>query len=178
VTDRRTPEEVGTATPFDRTEPEVPGQLWRAYRKLHISRNNVFNEARRWLSLSVLGRPITDIWPYEKKVYSQHGEDGVLDAIFRVIGTTSRFYVEFGTGDALQRNTRFLAERRGWSGLLMDGGFENPAINLRREFITAENINELFARYDVPHDLDLLSIDIDGNDYWVWENIDACTVRG
>jgi len=58
-----------------------------------------------------------------------------------------------------------------WKGLLMDGSHENVSINLQREFITAENIESLFEQYNVPKEFDLLSIDIDSNDYWIWKAI-------
>ncbi len=107
----------------------------------------------------------------ERREYSQNGEDGIIAAIFGMIGTTNRYYVEFGVEDGMESNTRYLWKKKGWTGLLMDGGNENLAINLHREFITAENIESLFATYGVPAELDLLSIDIDGNDYWVWKAI-------
>ena len=108
---------------------------------------------------------------YEKRVYSQNGEDGIIERIFQSIGTTNKYYVEFGTEDGVtQCNTRNLREK-GWSGLLMDCAFSNPAINLHKEFITRENINELFDKYSVPQEPDLISIDVDGNDYWLWQAI-------
>lgn len=146
-------------------------RLWRLVRKIHVWRYNPLGALYRWLTLSVLRRPIDDLWPYERTVYSQHGEDGILDAIFRVIGTTNRYYVEFGVGNGSERNTRYLAAHRGWRGLLMDGGHSDPSINLHREFITADNINSLFAKHEVPAEFDLLSIDIDGNDYWIWQRL-------
>jgi len=113
-----------------------------------------------------------DLEHHERKVYSQNGEDGVLEAIFAAIGVTNRFFVEFGCEDATECNTAFLLEQ-GWQGLLMDGAgiSRNPRATVRKEFITAENINFLFHKYGVPEAFDLLSIDIDGNDYWVWQAI-------
>jgi hypothetical protein len=146
-------------------------RLRQVRRALRISRFNPLPSLRRWWRLSMRRRPLDDLRPYEQRVFSQQGEDGVLAALFQVIGTTTRFYVEFGVEDGSQRNTRYLAERRGWRGLLVDGAFENPTINLRRDFVTAENINQIFAKYDVPEEFDLLSIDIDGNDYWVWRRL-------
>jgi hypothetical protein len=112
------------------------------------------------------------------KVSSQHGEDGILDAVFRVVGTTNRYCVEFGVGGGRECNTARLVRKLGWSGLWMDG---RPASAVRaptssdlqfhQEFITAENIRELFATYGVPREFDLFSIDIDGNDYWVWKKL-------
>lgn len=110
---------------------------------------------------------------FEKKVFSQNGEDGVIEKIFSLIGTTNRYYVEFGVQDGAECNTRNLRENYGWTGLMMDGGFSNPAINLQKEFITAENINQLFEKYNVPAEFDLLSIDIDFNDFYVWRAISS-----
>ncbi|MAE81201.1 MAG: hypothetical protein CMB80_00590 [Flammeovirgaceae bacterium] len=107
----------------------------------------------------------------ERREYSQNGEDGIINSIFTMIGTTNKYYVEFGVEDGIESNTRYLFKHRGWKGLLMDGSHENDSLNLHKEFITAENIEELFAKHDVPKELDLLSIDIDGNDYWVWKAI-------
>ena len=91
----------------------------------------------------------------------------MLDAIFAAIGVTNRYFVEFGVEDGTECNTANLV-RQGWSGLMLDGD-EHPGTLVRQEFITAENINDLFAKYHVPQVFDFLSIDIDGNDYWVWK---------
>lgn len=107
----------------------------------------------------------------ERKEYAQNREDGIINAIFGMIGTTNKFYVEFGVEDGKECNTRYLMKHRGWHGLLLDGSNENAEINLQKEFITAENIETLFKKYNVPKTLDVLSIDIDGNDYWVWKAI-------
>jgi hypothetical protein len=106
----------------------------------------------------------------ERREYSQNQEDGIIHAIFSLIGTTNKYYVEFGGEDGMQCNTRYLRQK-GWNGLLMDGEHDDPSLNLHREFITAENVEDLFTKYYVPQSFDLLSIDIDGNDYWVWKAI-------
>ena len=124
--------------------------------------------------------------------WSQNGEDGVLLWIFSELGmldysfqnqkknnnkqhtsvaTTPRYFVEFGVEDGYECNTRFLREEFGWTGLLMDGSHTNETLNLQQEFITAEDINLLFQKYNVPTDLDFLSIDIDFNDFWVLKSI-------
>ncbi|MDP6561567.1 MAG: hypothetical protein QF793_01440 [Candidatus Peribacteraceae bacterium] len=113
----------------------------------------------------------------ERREYAQNQEDGIINAIFTMIGTTNTFFVEFGVENGIECNTRYLSKHKGWKGLLMDGGFENPDLNLQKEFITAENIEDLFAKYAVPKELDLLSIDIDGNDYWVWKAIERYSPR-
>jgi tetratricopeptide (TPR) repeat protein len=115
---------------------------------------------------------LTDLAAAEKKVRSQNGEDGVIEVIFAAIGVTNRYFVEFGVDDATECNTACLLQQ-GWTGLMMDGEgiSRNPLASVEREYITAENINELLAKYHVPRDFDFLSIDIDGNDYWVWKAI-------
>ncbi|HRZ28105.1 MAG TPA: hypothetical protein P5295_14970, partial [Spirochaetota bacterium] len=112
---------------------------------------------------------IIDLGDYGKKIYSQNNEDGIIDKIFEIIGTTNKYYVEFGTGDGSECNTRYLREKKGFSGLMMDGCCENLIINLRKEFITRENINSLFKKYNVPSEFDMLSIDIDYNDFYIWQ---------
>lgn len=107
---------------------------------------------------------------YEMRIISQNGEDGILQKIFDVIGTTNKYYVEFGAGNGhFCSNTKYLREQFGWTGLLLEGSCqENERINLHKAFITAENICDLFETYDVPEEFDFISIDIDRNDFYVW----------
>ena len=106
--------------------------------------------------------------------YSQGGEDGVLLRIFEKIGVRHRYFVEFGAWDGLQlSNTANLRLNHGWSGLLLEGSDRADGILVQRAHVDAENIESLFREYDVPPDFDLLSIDIDGNDYWVWKAIES-----
>jgi hypothetical protein len=104
----------------------------------------------------------------ERRYFSQNGEDGILFKIFEQIGTTNKYYVEFGVQDGKERCTRALQEMQGWTGLLMDGSFENPLINLRKQYIKGEDIRGVFYKYNVPSVPDLVVIDIDSNDYWIW----------
>ncbi len=115
-----------------------------------------------------------DLQKSERSVSSQNGEDGVIESIFATLGTTNKYFVEFGCGDGTECNAAYLLEC-GWTGLMMDGAGEcnNPKARIAQEFVTAENINELFAKHGVPPRFDLLSIDIDGNDFWVWRAIKA-----
>ncbi|HLQ39182.1 MAG TPA: hypothetical protein VK348_15335, partial [Planctomycetota bacterium] len=114
-------------------------------------------------------RSLFDLERCERRVCSQGGEDGVLEAIFAHIGTTNRSYVEFGCGDGVQCNTAHL-RRQGWHGLLMDGVAAPGAADvvIHAAWVTAENIHALLDAHCVPAEPDLLSIDIDGNDYWVF----------
>lgn len=104
------------------------------------------------------------------KKYSQFGEESLLEFIFSKIGTTNKNFVDFGAGNGYHlSNTRLLSEQ-GWKGLMMDGN-NRGNLDVKTEHITAENIIELFEKYDVPTEFDFLSIDIDGNDFWVLKTI-------
>lgn len=121
---------------------------------------------------------LSDLRPYERQVYSQCGEDGVLEHIFECIGTTGRRFVEFGAKDGLcVSNTANLRLHHGWTGLLMDAAAPEGDPLVTRAFIKAENVDALFEEHGVAERFDLLSIDIDGNDYWVWKAIDRFTPR-
>lgn len=106
------------------------------------------------------------------KIYAQFGEEVIFDHIFKNIGTKSKFVVDFGAGhlNSGLSNSRYLLEN-GWDGLLMDGNPNEENGIIKREFITKDNIVGLFDKYNLPKEFDLLSIDIDGNDYWVLQEI-------
>lgn len=105
---------------------------------------------------------------YERKVYSQSGEDGILERIFEKIGVTNKFSIEFGEPMGVKNsNSAYLRINHGWTALLFDIQPRDPRVY--QAVITAENINQLFERHQVPEIFDLLSIDIDGNDFWVWK---------
>ena len=114
--------------------------------------------------------PLT-IAEHENRTFSQYGADGVLSYVCSVIGCPTKRYVEFGAQDCKVCNSRAL-RARGWTGLVMDGGFDIPEINLRKEIITVENIVFLLHKYGVkPHELDVLVVDIDGADFYVLRTI-------
>jgi hypothetical protein len=121
----------------------------------------------------------------EFKVYSQSGEDGIIQYLINKIEIIDKRFIEFGVENYLESNTRFLAINNYWSGLVIDGDrtniefIKNDPIywrcNIKAEhsFITKENINKILAKNGMIGEIGLLSIDIDGNDYWVWEAIDS-----
>ena len=117
---------------------------------------------------------------YEARYYSQNGEDGIIAAILGKVGLTNKFCVEFGVDvkgklKIVECNTAYLTKKKGWSFLWMDA--RQGTSEIKREFITAENINELFIEYKVPAIFDVLSIDIDYNTYWVWKAITGFNPR-
>jgi hypothetical protein len=124
------------------------------------------------------------------KTYSQNDEDGIIAEIFRRIGAPHRTFVEFGCGDGLENNTACLISQ-GWRGLWMDGRDDNAAgirkvygyliehglLQFNQVFIDRDNIDGLIAGAGLGAEIDLLSIDLDGNDYYIWEAIDAVSAR-
>ncbi|MBP2636946.1 MAG: hypothetical protein H6Q72_2853 [Firmicutes bacterium] len=124
------------------------------------------------------------------KVYSQTDEDGIIDEIFRRIGTSSKKFIEFGVEKGLENNTLFLLYQ-GWKGLWIEADkpscefirdkfrsvIDEGRLSIVNSFITAENINSLFLESEIGEDIDLLSIDIDGNDYHVFEAITCINPR-
>ena len=115
-----------------------------------------------------------DLSIFEQKIFSQNGEDGITMKLIELLyngNNNDKFYVEFGVSDGTECNTRILRNKYNWNGLQMDGNHENDSINLRKEFITKENIVELFIKYNVPQKINLLSVDIDFNDFYCLKEI-------
>ena len=126
---------------------------------------------------------------YEVQAFSQWGEDGIIQYLIRKIPIENRVFVEFGVGDYTESNTRFLLQNDNWTGLVIDSSPDNATsikkdpiywrFNLKVEcaFIDAENISQIITNAGISGDIGLLSIDIDGNDYWVWQAIDCIKPR-
>lgn len=127
------------------------------------------------------------------KVFSQNDEDGIIAEIFRRIGWKGKNFVEFGVEDGKECNTLWLL-MQGWNGLWIECSevscsnirvshkmyFASGQLKLQNNFVTSENINNLIGEYlpdQSSRELDLLSIDIDGNDYWVWKAIEITRPR-
>jgi hypothetical protein len=114
------------------------------------------------------------------KKYSLYNEDRIISFIFQKIQIYNKFFIELGNnGNKNGSNTAYFREEYGGNGLLFDhdedyhGHFHGKKdYDSNHEFIIAENINELFKKYNVPNIFDLLSIHIDGQDYWIINNLD------
>ena len=126
----------------------------------------------------LLKHQISNLRNFESKVFSQNGEDGILVEIFRRIGITNKIFAEFWVQDGTECCTRNLLENAGWSGMWIDSSsqyvdkarrmFSHLPINVIESFLTAENIVPLFRDAGLPEEFDLMVIDVDGNDYWMW----------
>ena len=118
-----------------------------------------------------------DLTRHELRVFSQNGEDGVLVEILNRIGVGPRFFVEFGIQEGVEGNCVVLADVFGWSAFssrrtrtcTRSWRASTPTSRaVVRELVTAARSTRSSPRADVPADLDVLSIDIDGNDIYVW----------
>lgn len=99
---------------------------------------------------------------------AQGGEDRICHHLFEGIGVRSHCAVEFGAVDGIYKsNTAYFRHVLGWRTVLLDAEPQSDLVH--HAIVTAENINDLFRAHDVPEDVDLVSIDIDGNDLWVWK---------
>ncbi len=125
----------------------------------------------------------------EFKAFSQWGEDGIIQHLIGSLPIDNPSFIEFGVENYLEANTRFLLLNDNWQGLVLDGSQANVDF-IRRDpiywqhdltaeqlFIDRDNINAAFQRHAFIGDIGLLSIDIDGNDYWVWEAINCISPR-
>lgn len=126
---------------------------------------------------------INSLAEVEFQVFSQFGDDGIIQYLVNKMPLKNRTFIEFGVENYREANTRFLLVNNYWSGLVLDGSDANieqikreqlySFYDLRavRQFITKENINEIIGSSLFHKNVGILSIDIDGNDYWVWKEI-------
>jgi len=121
----------------------------------------------------------------EFRVFSQFGDDGIIQYLTRNLDMRHRTFVEFGVSDYFESNTRFLLQKDNWSGFVMDGSrecidrlrcapfFWRHDLNAVAAFVTRENIAQLLKEHTREWEgIDLLHIDLDGNDYWIWRELD------
>ena len=130
-------------------------------------------------------KKIYDFADIEFSCFSQYGEDGIIDWLVSKLPKIPKKFVEFGVEDYYESNTRLLLKLHNWQGLIIDSSDDNIQniksqniswrhhIDAVRSFITQENINSLLEQNEMTGDIGLLSIDIDGNDYYVWKSIDV-----
>lgn len=139
------------------------------------------------------GRPLPRFGDVGFTCYSQTDEDGILLLLFAAIGISRKLCVEIGAGDGTECNTANLILNHGWHGLLVDG--DKWLVEDGRRFysrssqtyvypprfeccwVTRATVNDLMMTNGFTGEIDLLSLDLDGVDYWIWEAIEAVTPR-
>lgn len=142
--------------------------------------------AGRQLSLALRQMPaVQSLHEAEFKVFSQFGDDGIIQYLVQRLDISEKTFIEFGVEDYRESNTRFLLQNDNWAGLVMDGSaahietirrsryFWKYELTAKAAFVTRENINDLITEASLAGEIGLLHIDIDGNDYWVWEAINV-----
>jgi hypothetical protein len=160
----------------------LSAELREVRRRLDIQAMLLGRIAISHLADPSLGRRLAD---WEFRVYSQWGEDGIIQSLIQKVSISRPIFVEFGVESYYEANTRFLLVNNNWSGLVIDDSeshidtirrsemYWRYNLKAERAFVTRENINDLLKTAGVTGDIGLLSIDIDGNDYWVWQAIDV-----
>jgi hypothetical protein len=149
--------------------------------------------AAHYRSLRHSGGPLLPFQDVAFRSYSQNQEDGILLYLFALLGTTNRLAVEICAGDGIECNTANLVLSHGWGALLVDGDETRVArgreFYARRretrvwpptfvhEWVTAENVDDLLRGHGYAGEVDLLSLDLDGVDWWIWRAISAIEPR-
>jgi hypothetical protein len=146
--------------------------LERLHDRTLINQGYILDELQR-------SKPIHSLQDAEFKIFSQFGDDGIIHYLVTHIEIENRTFIEFGVENFRESGCRYLMVRENWSGFVMDGSEANMQ-NLRnsyffwmydlqaeRAFVTRENVSSLLDRSGFERDLGILSIDIDGMDYWV-----------
>lgn len=134
-------------------------------------------------------KKIQSLEEVEFQVFSQFGEDGIIQWLVHNVDIESKTFVEFGVEDYTEANTRFLLMNNNWTGLVMDGSEVNISrlrnwesfwrydLTAIAAFITKENINQLIVDAGFKGDIGILSIDLDGNDWWILNAIECVSPR-
>lgn len=132
-------------------------------------------------------KQISSLADVEFRVFSEWGDDGIIQWLIHNISIPNKTFIEFGVKDYRESNTRFLMMNDNWSGFVMDGSQKNVSkiisseyycryeLNAESVFIDCDNINGLIASQPFDAKVGLLHIDLDGNDYWIWEKISVIT---
>lgn len=166
-------------------------RTWRAFRD--FVQGTVQHEHTRETLGALLARHVATIQrpasiaDIEFRVYSQFGDDGILQWLVARLPAIPKRFVEFGVEDYTEANTRFLMVNNGWRGMVMDGSEENiarlrrrpwfwrHALDARACFVTRDNVDHEIATWAAGQAVGLLHIDVDGNDYWLWDAIQSIT---
>jgi len=159
-----------------KTAPVSLGEVESRLDDIKINQGRILGAMNR-------AKTTTDLKEYEFKVFSQWGEDGIIQRLVDCVDIKNRTFIEFGVESFFESNCRYLMMNNNWAGFVIDGAPEKLdrlkqshfywkyQLEALPGFITRENINALLAKSGFEHDLGLLSVDIDGVDYFVLEAI-------
>ena len=168
---------------FSRWVAELLRSVLRPVERNEFIERSLMLQGRAAARDQAKGQRISDLSAVEFSVFSQWGEDGIIEWLIAQLELPNHCFIEFGVETFAEANCRFLLQNRNWKGLVMDASERNIErlrasklhwmydLTAKSAFITAENINSLIEEAGFTGPLGLLSIDIDGNDYWVWKAI-------
>jgi cold shock CspA family protein len=149
--------------------------------KLQISNGKVLSAINQQFKTAQI---LDDIRCAEFQVFSQWGDDGIIQFLVNYLDIENKTFVEFGVESYTECNTRFLLVNNNWRGLIIDGSLENINkvkseniywqfdLTALHSFVTAENINGILSQHQFTGEVGLFHIDIDGNDYWIWNALE------
>ena len=156
-----------------------------SYLREEIDKMKVLSAQALVKEIKRLKSPVENIHDVEFSVFSQWGDDGIIQYLIHILDIKNETFIEFGVGNYMEANTRFLLVNNNWKGLIFDGSEKNMTyvhqdaiswkfdITAKPLFITKDNINGAIKEAGFSGEIGILHIDIDGNDYWIWENIDV-----
>jgi len=161
-------------------------ERWNAAQALRLQQESYLLQLLKELRYAEPGR----LARHEHQVFSQNGEDGIVAEIFRRIGVSTRTFLEIGAGSGLENNTTWWL-MQGWRGYWVEGGepylrkierrlsapLADGRLTLLRTFVTAENVANVLRDGGVPEEMDLFSLDIDRNTYWIWAALPRLRAR-
>ncbi len=152
-----------------------------AYVREELEKIKVLSAQPMVKQIMSLKGPVQDFRTVEFSAFSQWGDDGIIQYLIHQLPISQQTFIEFGVGNYLEANTRFLLINNNWKGLIFDGSAQNmefvknDSISWKYDltaiplFVTKNNINQAIEAAGFSGELGILHIDIDGNDYWIWE---------
>ena len=163
------------------------GPARRVRRRAEAKNDHVLRAIGRLETHLLDVRPVNQLEDAEFSIFSQFGEDGIIQHLLKHVKLPDTTFVEIGVGDYRESNTRFLAENNNWRGMAVNGddGHVRYILESRlawrydvepvQAFVTAENVDQLIVDNGFAGEVGLLSIDVDGVDYWLWNAISSIT---
>ena len=144
--------------------------------KLRLNQGKILDKYLKDISLSDLNK-------FNYGIFSQFNEDSIIQFLIQNLEIQNKIFIEIGVENYEEANTRYLLENNNWEGMILDNSKENISfikkqnyywrykLKAEKEFVNVENINGIIQKYKYPKNIGLLSIDVDGNDYWIWNAI-------